>query len=90
MKSLINVFFTVIALFTFNANAQIEQCQPWDAWQTFKSNFISQDGRVIDLGSEQKVTTSEGQSYALFFAVVANDKAMFDLVLDWTQEHFDY
>ncbi|MBB1447328.1 cellulose synthase complex periplasmic endoglucanase BcsZ, partial [Pseudoalteromonas sp. SG41-6] len=32
-------------------------------------------------------TTSEGQSYALFFAVVANDRAMFDLVLDWTQEH---
>ncbi|MEI8617022.1 cellulose synthase complex periplasmic endoglucanase BcsZ [Pseudoalteromonas sp. B193] len=87
MKSLINVFFTVIALFTFNASAQIEQCQPWDAWQTFKSNFISQNGRVIDLGSEQNITTSEGQSYALFFAVVANDKAMFDLVLDWTQEH---
>ena len=66
MKSLINVFFTVIALFTFNANAQVEQCQPWDAWQTFKNNFISKDGRVIDLGSEQNITTSEGQSMRYF------------------------
>ncbi|MEL0640911.1 cellulose synthase complex periplasmic endoglucanase BcsZ [Pseudoalteromonas aliena] len=87
MKSFINIFFTVILLSSFNVNAQIEQCQPWNAWQTFKKHFINQDGRVIDLGSEQNITTSEGQSYALFFAIIANDKATFDLILDWTQEH---
>jgi len=87
MKSLVNVFFTVIALFAFNANAQGEQCEPWQSWQVFKNHFVSQDGRVIDLGSEGSITTSEGQSYALFFALIANDKAAFDSVLNWTQEH---
>lgn len=87
MKSLIKVICIAVALFAFNTKAQIEQCQPWQAWQVFKSHFISPDGRVIDLGSKQSITTSEGQSYALFFAVIANDKAMFDLVLDWTENH---
>ena len=87
MKSLVNMFFTVMALFAFNANAQVEQCEPWQSWQVFKNHFISQDGRVIDLGSDQSITTSEGQSYALFFALIANDKAAFDSVLNWTQEH---
>ncbi|WP_213608700.1 cellulose synthase complex periplasmic endoglucanase BcsZ [Pseudoalteromonas sp.] len=87
MKSLINTLFTMIVLFTFSAKAQVIQCDPWQGWQVFKKHFVTQEGRVIDLGSEQSITTSEGQSYALFFALVANDKAAFDNILDWTQEH---
>lgn len=87
MKSVIYALFLALNLSSFAASAQVEQCAPWQGWSTFKSNFISEDGRVIDLGSKQNITTSEGQSYALFFALIANDKATFDLVLDWTQEH---
>ncbi|MEI8642601.1 cellulose synthase complex periplasmic endoglucanase BcsZ [Pseudoalteromonas sp. Hal099] len=68
-------------------SAQTQQCEPWQGWQVFKNHFISDEGRVIDLGSKQNITTSEGQSYALFFALVANDKAAFDTILDWTQDH---
>ena len=38
------------------------------------TRFVSADGRVID-HTGGGVTTSEGQSYALFFALVANDRA---------------
>lgn len=64
-------------------------CAPsaWPRWQQFKRDFISADGRVIDVGSADSRTVSEGQSYALFFALVANDRAAFDTILHWTEQH---
>ena len=44
------------------------------------------DGRVIDLTFDRK-STSEGQSYGLFFALVANDRARFDTILKWTSDN---
>jgi endo-1,4-beta-D-glucanase Y len=58
----------------------------WPAWDRFASRFIQADGRVIDLTFDGK-STSEGQSYALFFALVANDRARFDTVLAWTSSN---
>jgi len=50
-------------------------CQAdWPAWQSFKSGFISEGGRVVDANTPRKQTVSEGQAYALFFALVANDR----------------
>ncbi|CAB3778104.1 cellulose synthase complex periplasmic endoglucanase BcsZ [Paraburkholderia fynbosensis] len=60
---------------------------PWPRWQQFKRDFMSADGRVIDVGSTDSRTVSEGQSYALFFALVANDRAAFDTILRWTEQH---
>ena len=53
-------------------------------WQAYAARFISSDGRVIDplVGDR---TTSEGQSYALFFALVNNDREHFDKILGWTK-----
>lgn len=87
MKSLINALLIIISVSAFSVNAQIQQCEPWGEWSEFKNHFMSPEGRIIDLGSEKKITSSEGQSYGLFFALVANDKATFDLILDWTQGH---
>lgn len=56
-----------------------------DPWSNFKTNFVSEDGRVIDLGSERRQTYSEGQGYALFFALVANDRITFAKLLQWTE-----
>ena len=53
-------------------------------YQNFTSKYISDDGRVIDLSDSRKITTSEGQSYALFFALVNNDQANFAKILKWT------
>ncbi|PTB17808.1 cellulase [Trinickia symbiotica] len=63
-------------------------CSPaWARWQQFKHGFISADGRVIDVGSADERTVSEGQAYALFFALVANDRATFDELLRWTENN---
>ncbi|HFZ8994687.1 TPA: cellulose synthase complex periplasmic endoglucanase BcsZ [Citrobacter freundii] len=59
----------------------------WPAWEEFKKAYISQQGRVIDPSDARKITTSEGQSYALFFALAANDRATFDRLLEWTQNN---
>ncbi|MCU6435853.1 cellulase [Undibacterium sp. Jales W-56] len=57
----------------------------WPAWDVFKKNFISEGGRVIDAGTPRMQSTSEGQAYALFFALIANDRKNFDLLLNWTE-----
>ncbi|MDF9776138.1 cellulose synthase complex periplasmic endoglucanase BcsZ [Pseudomonas baetica] len=59
----------------------------WPAWENFKQHLISDDGRVIDASSPQQITTSEGQSYGLFFALVANDRKSFDRLLTWTRNN---
>lgn len=57
---------------------------PWPLWNAYASHFIDAQGRVVDPQGGNR-TTSEGQSYALFFALVNNDPARFDQVLKWTQ-----
>jgi endoglucanase len=59
----------------------------WPAWENFKQHMISDDGRVLDASSPQQITTSEGQSYGLFFALVANDGQSFDRLLTWTRNN---
>lgn len=59
----------------------------WSRWEQFKHDFVSADGRVIDVGSADSRTVSEGQSYALFFALVANDRDAFDTILRWTENN---
>jgi len=63
--------------------AQLHADAEWPQWEAFKKNFVQSDGRVIDVTFDGK-STSEGQSYGLFFALVANDRAMFDTILNWT------
>lgn len=53
------------------------------SWVQYKSKFINQDGRVIDY-SQNNITTSEGQSYAMLRAVWMDDKQTFDTVWNWT------
>ena len=55
----------------------------WPAWDTFNERFVQADGRVVDVTFDGK-STSESQSYALFFALVANQRARFDTILNWT------
>jgi len=57
---------------------------PWALWNAYAERFIDPQGRVIDPRGGNR-TTSEGQSYALFFALADNDRTHFDRVLAWTQ-----
>jgi endo-1,4-beta-D-glucanase Y len=75
-----------LLLYAATSEAASSVCESWPAWQIYKSHFL--DGaRVVDIESERKITTSEGQSYGLLFALVANDRAGFDKILEWTENN---
>ena len=58
--------------------------QSWPLWESYAKYAVDDQGRVIDR-SAQDHTTSEGQAYAMFFALVAGDRIRFDKVLSWTE-----
>ena len=70
-----------LALAPRAAMAQLDHGRLWAA---YANRFISPDGRVIDPQGRDR-TTSEGQSYALFFALVNNEPIRFATILRWTQ-----
>jgi endo-1,4-beta-D-glucanase Y len=81
-------YLTCALIVSLSAPAHAASCdKAWPAWEAYKKNFIDAQGRVIDNSSEAMITTSEGQAYALFFALVANDRATFDKLLNWTALH---
>ncbi|MGF0241692.1 cellulose synthase complex periplasmic endoglucanase BcsZ [Rhodococcus sp. IEGM1300] len=69
--------------------AHAESCEvaTWPLWQTFVEHFVQPDGRVLDASTPQRHSSSEGQSYAMFFALVANDRATFDKLWRWSQDN---
>lgn len=70
-----------------SALGAVVKCEAWPAWQRFKLLYMSHDGRIVDASTEAQITTSEGQSYALFFALVGNDREAFDRILRWTHNN---
>ncbi len=50
------------------AAGQVGAACQWPAWEQFKQAYVSPEGRVIDPSDARKISTSEGQSYGLFFA----------------------
>ncbi len=59
--------------------------QDWSAlWKSYATGFMDHQVRVIDHDAGDR-TTSEGQAYAMFFALVANDRQRFDGLLHWTE-----
>jgi endoglucanase len=59
-------------------------CAPWPEWQAFKRLYLSDDGRVVDASTPEAATVSEGQAYALTFALIADDPTSFARILAWT------
>lgn len=60
---------------------------PWPMWEEFKRSFMTQDGRIVSDDEKGGQTYSEGQAYALFFALAANDRPTFELLLQWTENN---
>ncbi|MDP3859610.1 MAG: cellulose synthase complex periplasmic endoglucanase BcsZ [Stagnimonas sp.] len=60
--------------------------RPWQAWRDYSRVFIQADGRVVDRTAADR-STSEGQAYSLFFALVADDRAAFERILRWTGDN---
>lgn len=59
----------------------------WPLWQSFTQHFIQPDGRVLDASTPQLHSSSEGQSYGMFFALVANDRSNFDRLWAWAKNN---
>lgn len=62
-------------------------CSDWPLWESFRKAYITQDARVQDVSLPHQPTVSEGQAYALFFALVAGDRRQFGALLEWTQNN---
>lgn len=61
------------------------RAQDWPSlWKGYVAGFMDNQVRVIDHDAGDR-TTSEGQAYGMFFALVANDRAHFDELLHWTE-----
>lgn len=91
-RQLLRAGLPLIALKALDAfsqplSADPGRCERWPEWEEFKQQFLSADGRVVDPSREDLATYSEGQSYALFFALVANDKPAFQNILHWTESN---
>lgn len=69
----------------WTAGAATCEAQPWPLWEDFQARFIQPDGRVLDASTPQRHTSSEGQSYGMFFALVAGDQPTFDRLWQWTE-----
>ncbi len=54
-----------------------------DDWESFRSRFITADGRVVDTGNGA-ISHTEGQGCGLLFAEYFDDPATFDRILSWT------
>jgi endoglucanase len=55
-------------------------------WNSYTAAFMDDQVRVIDHDAGDR-TTSEGQAYGMFFALVANDRTRFDGLLRWTERN---
>src|SRR5579872_2336245 len=81
----------IIILFVIYANSKISrQTRIFSSysllsssWEAYKAQFIQADGRSID-PSQQNITTSEAQGYALLRVVWIDDKPTFDTVYLFT------
>jgi len=83
--------FLLVSLLAASSEAQNPEAQNPEIdhprlWQAYAATFITPDGRVLDPQTGNR-TTSEGQSYALFFALVNNDRPRFDKLLTWTTDN---
>lgn len=65
----------------------VRACESWVDWQRFKADHVQADGRVVDHSEADLRSTSEGQAYAMFFALVANDRATFAQVYQWSRSN---
>lgn len=70
------------------ADARPSACAPgWPQWDAFARRQIQADGRIVDFSVPEQHSTSESQSYGMFFALVANDRARFDSIWRWSRDN---
>jgi endoglucanase len=66
---------------------QAPGCAEWADWAAFKRRFIGDAGRVAESATPRAQTVSEAQGYAMFFALVNNERELFERLLRWTEDN---
>jgi endoglucanase len=56
----------------------------WPLWENYAKRYVQDDGRMLESSLQPDHSTSEGQSYGMLFALVANDRERFDKLWSWT------
>ncbi|MBC8024071.1 MAG: glycosyl hydrolase family 5 [Burkholderiales bacterium] len=64
----------------------VTACAADSDWQQFTKAFVEADGRVVDTG-QGRISHSEGQGFAMLFAVHYDDRAAFDRLWQWTRRN---
>lgn len=59
---------------------------PREKWDSYKSAFLSKDGRIVDF-HQDGCSHSEGQGYGLLLAVAFGDREAFDRIWAWTRSN---
>jgi endo-1,4-beta-D-glucanase Y len=66
---------------------------PWPAqgqsvsdWETYRKDFISPDGRLIDF-AQNRASHSEGQGYGMLLAAIQGDASTFSSLGKWTRDN---
>ena len=70
-----------------SANAAATCGHDWPLWRDFRTHFVQESGRVLDASVKEQHSSSESQSYGMFFALVANDRPAFDLLWKWSVDN---
>lgn len=79
--------FCLTIILSFTSLLGHAACSDWPDWNAFKAALLEEGGRIVDSSDPRRITTSEGQSYAMFFALVAGDKATFERLRSWTENN---
>ncbi|HMF89401.1 MAG TPA: cellulose synthase complex periplasmic endoglucanase BcsZ [Candidatus Angelobacter sp.] len=77
---------SLLLLFLLISTSASSVAEDWPLWQRYAAAFMDDQVRVIDHDAQDR-TTSEGQAYAMFFALVADDRPRFDGLLRWTEKN---
>ena len=87
MRSWLHSVFALLgaALLTAACSQSTPPGVDWPDWERFVKRYMPDDAHVVDVSFDRK-TVSEGQSYAMFFALVANQRSRFDALLNWTSQ----
>ncbi|WAH56460.1 cellulose synthase complex periplasmic endoglucanase BcsZ [Pseudomonas silvicola] len=87
MKSAALTALALATLLPGLAQAQACSAQNWPLWNDYVQRFVQKDGRMLGSSMDPNQSSSEGQSYGMFFALVANDPVTFDALWRWTRDN---
>jgi len=91
LKVIVLLFQVVLSLLLVRPALALEAraclSSDWPLWQEFQRHFIQADGRVLDASTPQRHSSSEGQSYAMFFSLIANDRPTFEKLWLWAKNN---